>query len=45
VVGQHGRTGKAFDTRHFFVICSNVIGGCRERRAASISPQTGKPMP
>ncbi len=36
--------GAAIDTDRFFVICSNVIGGCRGSLGpASIDPQTGKP--
>jgi homoserine O-acetyltransferase len=36
--------GKAIDTDRWFVICSNVIGGCQGSTGpASIDPATGKP--
>jgi homoserine O-acetyltransferase len=36
--------GKAFDTDRFFIVCSNVIGGCSGSTGpSSISPETGRP--
>jgi homoserine O-acetyltransferase len=37
-------TGKPIDTNRFFVICSNVLGGCMGSTGpASLSPKTGEP--
>lgn len=36
--------GKAFDSDRYFVICSNVIGGCKGSTGpSSINPASGKP--
>jgi homoserine O-acetyltransferase len=36
--------GKAVDTRRFFVICANVLGGCQGSTGpSSTNPETGRP--
>src|SRR5919205_1449096 len=36
--------GRPFDTQRYFVICSNVIGGCQGSTGpSSLNPATGRP--
>ncbi len=36
--------GKAVDTRRYFVVCANVLGGCQGSTGpSSINPETGRP--
>ncbi|MBN1595794.1 homoserine O-acetyltransferase [candidate division FCPU426 bacterium] len=36
--------GKAFDTNRYFVVCTNIIGGCQGSTGpASINPASGRP--
>ncbi|MCL4498651.1 MAG: homoserine O-acetyltransferase [Chloroflexi bacterium] len=37
--------GRAFDTDRYFVICSNIIGGCQGSTGpSSVNPATGRPF-
>jgi homoserine O-acetyltransferase len=37
--------GKAFDTDRYWVICSNVIGGCKGSTGpGSLNPETASPL-
>jgi homoserine O-acetyltransferase/O-succinyltransferase len=37
--------GKPIDTRRFYVICANILGGCMGSTGpASLNPETGKPF-
>lgn len=36
--------GKGIDTDHYYVVCANILGGCRGTTGpSSINPETGKP--
>jgi len=36
--------GKGIDTNHYFVVCANILGGCKGTTGpSSINPESGKP--
>lgn len=36
--------GKGIDTNHYFVVCANILGGCKGTTGpSSLNPKTGKP--
>lgn len=36
--------GKGIDTNHYFVVCANILGGCKGTTGpSSLDPRTGKP--
>ena len=36
--------GKGLDTGRYFVICANVLGGCRGTTGPNFDPETGRPV-